>query len=111
MDETKERIAEFVRDATEKMLPKDDRKRLLRFRGVTYHEGDVIVLCEPSDPVAHQATLLLVTYDEEFGITELLPLRFAALRALNPEKWKAVIQTLDELRNPLMCYDPKIGAG
>ncbi len=102
MDETKERIAEFVRDAPEKMLPKDDKPRLLRFRDVTYREGDVIVLCEPSDPGANTATLLLVTWDEEFGITELLPLRFAALRVLNHKKWEAVCETVDKLRNPVL---------
>lgn len=90
---------ELVRD--------DDKPRLLQFRGVVYREGDVIVLCEPSDPEPKQATLLLVTYDEEFGITELLPLRFATLRVLNPGKWTAVLETLDKLRNPLLVYDPK----
>jgi len=65
-----------------------DKPRLLRFRGETYREGDVIVLCEPSDPTAMQPTLLLVT------------LRFDVLRVLNPEKWEAVIETLDKLRNP-----------
>lgn len=85
------------------MLPSE---RLLRFRGETYREGDVIVLCEPSDPGAKQATLLLVIYDEEFGITELFPLGFAVLRVLNPGKWTAVLETLDKLRNPMMLYDP-----
>ena len=77
-----------------------DKPRLLRFRGETYREGDVIVLCEPSDPTAMQPTLLLVTYAEELGLTELLPLRFDVLRVLNPEKWEAVIETLGKLRNP-----------
>ena len=85
----------------------DSPKRLLGFRDKTYCEGDVIVLCEPSDPGAKQATLLLVTYDEEFAITELVPLPFATLRVLNPEKWAAVVETVDKLRNPLMAFVPK----
>lgn len=78
---------------------------LLHFRGVAYGEGDVIVLCEPSDPAPHKATLLLVTYDDEFGVTELLPLRLAALRGLNRKKWEAALKTLDKLRNPAVLYD------
>ena len=101
-------MARKTKSDLEAMREEDDKPRLLRFRGATYREGDVIVLCEPSDPTAMPATLLLVTWDEEFGITELLPIQFAALRALNPEKWGAVCEEIDKLRNPLMSYGPKI---
>lgn len=109
MNEAEERVAKFIRKAAGVSEPSDDRKRLLRFRGATYREGDVIVLCEPSDSAAHQATLLLVTYDEEFGITELLPLRFAALRVLNPKKWEDVLEILEKLRDSIVFYGGAFG--
>ena len=92
-------MARKTKSALETMREEDDKPRLLRFRGETYREGDVIVLCEPSDPTSHRATLLLVTWDEEFGITELLPLRFAALRVLDHKKWEAVLETVNKMRN------------
>ena len=107
MNEAEERVAKFIRKAAGVSESLDDAKRLLRFRGVTYCEGDVIVLCESHVTGGpHPATLLLVTWDEEFGIMELLPLRFATLRVLNHEKWEAVIETVEKLRHPIISYDP-----